>query len=109
LEVPVYNTAMSLPVVKIDVDYKDEKGVLSCFLRVQVEIITLPEKIETFLSSFQGKDKDLARGFADIAINDDDEDRPTTSNDLKYMEQLVRVNSSCFTRLSDLQPFKSNE
>lgn len=36
------------------------------------------------------KDKDIARGIADIDINNDG-DAPTVGRSLKYMEQLVRV------------------
>lgn len=36
------------------------------------------------------KDKDIARGIADIDINNDD-DAPPAGRSLKYMEQLVRV------------------
>ncbi|KAH9930757.1 MCM-domain-containing protein [Fomitopsis serialis] len=64
---------MSLPVVTIDVNYEDEK-----------------EKIQEFLSSFVSQDKDIARGIADININNDD-DTPEGGRNKKYMEQLQRI------------------
>ena len=48
------------------------------------------DKIQEFLSSYVSKDKDIARGIADIDINNDD-DSPPAGRSLKYMEQLVRV------------------
>ena len=46
------------------------------------------------------KDKDIARGIADIDINNED-DEPTVGRNLKYMEQLVSASgSSSFLRIS---------
>lgn len=40
------------------------------------------------MSSYVSKDKDIARGIADINIHNDD-DAPSVGRNLKYMEQLV--------------------
>ncbi|KIM79712.1 hypothetical protein PILCRDRAFT_823255 [Piloderma croceum F 1598] len=65
---------MSLPVSnQFTVDYAAEK-----------------ETISNFLSTFVSKETELTRGFADIGLNDDD-DAPTRTKSLKYMQQLQRV------------------
>jgi hypothetical protein len=48
------------------------------------------EKIENFLSTFKGRDNDVADGIADITIDDDDA-TSAPHKGLKYMQQLVRV------------------
>ncbi|KAH7923464.1 minichromosome maintenance protein mcm7p [Leucogyrophana mollusca] len=66
---------MSLPIVNINVNYDDEL-----------------ETIQNFLSTYVGQDKDLNRGFADIALSDDEDDQPESSRkSLKYMQQLQRI------------------
>jgi DNA replication licensing factor MCM7 len=47
------------------------------------------EKIQTFLSTFVGTNKEWDEDFADIALSDDEDD--TNRKGLKYMQQLVRV------------------
>lgn len=59
-------------------------------------IVIFSETISNFLSTFASKDTELTRGFADIGLNDDD-DAPTRTKSLKYMQQLVRV-YTLFTR-----------
>jgi hypothetical protein len=49
------------------------------------------EKIEHFLSTFKGRDSDVADGIADITIDDDDDATSAPYKGLKYMQQLVRV------------------
>ncbi|KIJ10524.1 hypothetical protein PAXINDRAFT_85941 [Paxillus involutus ATCC 200175] len=63
---------MSLPVIKINVDYDEEL-----------------DKIQNFLSTYVNHDKDLDRDFANIAL-DDDEDASGRKG-LKYMQQLQRI------------------
>ncbi|KAG6376268.1 minichromosome maintenance protein mcm7p [Boletus reticuloceps] len=65
---------MSLPVVKINVNYDEEL-----------------DKIRHFLSTYVNHDKDLDRDFANIALDDDDEEDHVGSRTkgLKYMQQLV--------------------
>ncbi|KAF8844833.1 minichromosome maintenance protein mcm7p [Paxillus ammoniavirescens] len=63
---------MSLPVIKINVDYDEEL-----------------DKIQNFLSTYVSHDKDLDRDFANIAL-DDDEDA-SGRKELKYMHQLQRI------------------
>ncbi|KAF9227781.1 minichromosome maintenance protein mcm7p [Gyrodon lividus] len=67
---------MSLPVIKINVDYDEEL-----------------DKIQNFLSLYVSHDKDLDRDFANIALNDDeDEDHDRSRRKgLKYMQQLQRI------------------
>ncbi|KIK82554.1 hypothetical protein PAXRUDRAFT_832183 [Paxillus rubicundulus Ve08.2h10] len=67
---------MSLPVIKINVDYDEEL-----------------DKIQNFLSTYISHDKDLDRDFANIALNDDeDEDLHASGRKgLKYMQQLQRI------------------
>ncbi|KZP21158.1 MCM-domain-containing protein [Athelia psychrophila] len=48
------------------------------------------ELISNFLSTFSSKESDMTAGFADFNITDDDE-APTKSKNLKYMQQLQRV------------------
>ncbi|KAH0830689.1 minichromosome maintenance protein mcm7p [Lanmaoa asiatica] len=63
---------MSLPVVKINVNYDEEL-----------------DKIRNFLSTYVSHDKDLDRDFANIALNDDDDDQDgSRTKGLKYMQQL---------------------
>ena len=81
---------MSLPVVNFDINYADEKGMLhryslSC-LRSDCLAV---EKIEAFLSTFEGKDRELSRGFADLDLDDENDVAPPSRQ--KYMKQLVRV------------------
>ncbi|GBE81895.1 MCM-domain-containing protein [Sparassis latifolia] len=64
---------MSLPVVNINIDYETEK-----------------ELIKNFLSTFKGQEKDLARGIADIDL-DNDEEMPTVTVGLKYMVYLQHI------------------
>ncbi|KAI0720419.1 MCM-domain-containing protein [Fomitopsis betulina] len=64
---------MALPVVNIDINYEDER-----------------DKIQEFMSSYVSKDKDIARGIADINIHNDD-DAPSVGRNLKYMEQLQQI------------------
>ena len=84
---------MALPVVNIDINYEDEKGALPAFFTAFFPTSGChADKIQEFLSSYVSKDKDIARGIADIDINNDD-DAPSVGRSLKYMEQLVRVPS----------------
>lgn len=77
---------MALPVVNINVVYDSEKG------RTKIQLLFLDayvyslDKIKQFLETFV--DKDLARGFADLGLGDD-EDQPRAKG-LKYKDQLVR-------------------
>ncbi|KAI0780553.1 MCM-domain-containing protein [Trametes elegans] len=64
---------MSLPVITIDVDYSAEK-----------------ERIKQFLSTFTTQDKDLVDGIADIDLQDDN-DAPSRTKNIKYMQQLQRI------------------
>ncbi|KAG9318608.1 minichromosome maintenance protein mcm7p [Chiua virens] len=66
---------MSLPVVKINVDYDDELG-----------------KIRNFVSTYVSHEKDLDRDFANIALDDaDDDQQGSRTKGLKYMQQLQRI------------------
>lgn len=53
------------------------------------------DKIRNFLSTYASHDKDLDRDFANIALNDEEEEDHDGSRTkgLKYMEQLV-----CFSQ-----------
>jgi len=50
-----------------------------------------PEKIRDFLSKYKGNESDLAQGFANIGIDDEDEASQREALSLKYVHQLVRV------------------
>lgn len=52
---------------------------------------SVADKIRNFLSTYVNHDKDLDRDFANIALNDDeDEDQnDSRTKGLKYMQQLV--------------------
>ncbi|KIM49345.1 hypothetical protein M413DRAFT_438531 [Hebeloma cylindrosporum] len=65
---------MSLPVVDIDIKYDDEK-----------------DKIRDFLSKYKGGENDLARGFANIGIDDSDDASHNETLSLKYMHQLQQI------------------
>jgi DNA replication licensing factor MCM7 len=82
---------MSLPVVDIDIKYDDEKGGYSTSLFNFPGLIFNPEKIRDFLSKFKGGENDLARGFANIGIDDSDDASHRETLSLKYIHQLVRV------------------
>lgn len=64
-------------------------------MRVLSLVITthssVADKIRNFLSTYVSHDKDLDRDFANIALNDDeDEDQDDSrTKGLKYMQQLV--------------------
>jgi len=82
---------MSLPVVDIDIKYDDEKGGYFTSLFNVPGLIHNPEKIRDFLSKFKGAENDLARGFANIGIDDSDDASQRETISLKYIHQLVRV------------------
>ncbi|KAI6131983.1 MCM2/3/5 family-domain-containing protein [Pisolithus croceorrhizus] len=65
---------MSLPVIKVNVAYDDELNI-----------------IQTFLSTFVGQEKDINRGFASIALDDDEIQPEGTTSRFKYMQQLQRI------------------
>ncbi|KAG6336325.1 hypothetical protein ID866_2774 [Astraeus odoratus] len=65
---------MSLPVVKINVSYDEELDV-----------------IQNFLSMFLGQEKDINRGLANIALNDDEDQPQDSLTRFKYMQQLQRI------------------
>jgi DNA replication licensing factor MCM7 len=83
---------MSLPVSnQFAVDYLTEKGsYISATVLTPAQQIFFLDKISNFLSTFASKETELTRGFADIGLNDDD-DAPSRTKSLKYMQQLVRV------------------
>jgi len=60
------------------------------YLAYQVSFLN-PEKIRDFLSKYKGGENDLARGFANIGIDDSDIASHRETLSLKYMYQLVRV------------------
>ncbi|TDL24999.1 minichromosome maintenance protein mcm7p [Rickenella mellea] len=64
---------MSLPVVNVNVNYTDEQA-----------------KIKTFLETFVGQ-KDVARGFADMDLDDHEEGGQTRGRGLKYADQLQHI------------------
>ena len=82
---------MSLPVSnQFTIDYAAEKGVCSITIKwISVSWLFSSDKISNFLLTFASKDTELTRDFADIGLNDDD--APTRTKSLKYMQQLVRV------------------
>ncbi|KAK0484021.1 MCM2/3/5 family-domain-containing protein [Armillaria novae-zelandiae] len=65
---------MSLPVHTVSIDYAEEKKL-----------------INTFLSTFKCQDKDIASGFADIDIEDEQNASTSETRDLKYINQLQRI------------------
>ncbi|EIW84889.1 minichromosome maintenance protein mcm7p [Coniophora puteana RWD-64-598 SS2] len=67
---------MSLPVVNVNVNYASEL-----------------ETIKNFLETFVGSpEKDISRGFADIALSDDEDDiMDSRGKNLKYKTQLQRI------------------
>jgi hypothetical protein len=82
---------MSLPVVNINISYEDEKGAFYPLPTTGRLIFYIPEKIRDFLSKFKSHDKDLANDFANIDIGSHDDNVPSETTSLKYMNQLVRV------------------
>lgn len=78
--------AMALPVVNINVVYDSEKGRNNLRLLLSKAYVYSLDKIKQFLETFV--DKDIARGFADLDLGDD-EDQPRAKG-LKYKDQLVR-------------------
>lgn len=55
--------------------------------------MSLLDKIKDFLSTFKSQEKDIAQGLANINIQDQDDAVATDPTPLKYMYQLVRVNT----------------
>jgi hypothetical protein len=83
---------MSLPVSnQFTVDYAAEKGPFTSPIQRPAQLMPmLSEKISNFLLTFASEETELTRGFAGIGLNDDD-DAPSRTKSLKYMQQLVRV------------------
>ncbi|KAI6005829.1 MCM2/3/5 family-domain-containing protein [Pisolithus albus] len=65
---------MSLPVIKVNVAYDDELNV-----------------IQTFLTTFVGQEKDINRGIASMALDDEEIHPEGTTSRAKYMQQLQRI------------------
>ncbi|KAI6150646.1 MCM2/3/5 family-domain-containing protein [Pisolithus tinctorius] len=65
---------MSLPVIKVNVAYDDEL-----------------DTIQTFLTTFVGQEKDINRGIANIALDDDGFQSEGPASRFKYMQQLQRI------------------
>ena len=85
---------MSLPVVNIEVKYRDELGELQKhFFHRLYPLRSYKVKIKDFLETFQGK-KDVTSVFADIDLdgddlNGDEDESAAPKRHLKYMDQLV--------------------
>lgn len=65
---------MSLPVIRVNVAYDDEL-----------------DAIQTFLTTFVGQEKDINRGIANIALDDDGFQSEGPASRFKYMQQLQRI------------------
>ena len=77
---------MSLLPYDSQINYADEKGKNSVWTRL-IRFLTrflLPEKIQQFLSKFEGAADDVVEGFDALGLQDDEVQRKP-----KYMEQLV--------------------
>ncbi|TCD67279.1 Mcm2-7 hexameric complex component [Steccherinum ochraceum] len=83
---------MSLPVVNIEVSYEAEKGI-----------------IENFFTTFTRREKDIEHGFADLGLDEEDEN---PANRLKYMKQLQKVanreQQMLVIELEDIHQFEGN-
>jgi hypothetical protein len=87
-----------LSVLESPVDYKAEKGLLLTRLAYTELTVRLVDVIEGFLKNYKSTEKDLATGFANIDIDDEAQANQTETASLKYMQQLVRVKGTLFTR-----------